>query len=326
MSKLRSSGVHFAQGLLMGGADIIPGVSGGTMALIVGIYERLIDAVSNLFSVVLALIKGDLAGARQHARAVEWRLIVPLGLGIVTAILVASTFIPYLLETYPHQMRGLFLGLVAASIAVPWLRIRRFTVQVYVIAVVAALLAFYVVGLPVLEAEADPALPRVFGSAMVAICAMILPGVSGAFLLEVLGIYRPTTEALHGAMTLDGGAILYVLVFIAGAALGLGLFSKVLDWLLHQFHDRTMAALIGLMAGSLRALWPWQNWETAGRDLHWPGAGDPVLSVLLLMLLGFAFVAALTWYGQRRLKATPVPEPESLSEAPPPISSDAPAP
>jgi putative membrane protein len=92
-----------------------------------------------------------------------------------------------------------------------------------------------------------------------------------------------------------------VVVFILGATMGLGLFSKALDWLLDHYHDATMAALVGLMAGSLRALWPWQPWDSPDRVLLWPQPGDPVVSVLLLTAAGFAFVAALTWWGSRRI-------------------------
>ena len=285
----------------MGGADIIPGVSGGTMALIVGVYERLIDSLSSGFSLIVALIRLRGGEAARHAREVEWWLVLPLLAGVVTAIGVASFFLPHLIETYPHQMRGLFLGLVAASIAVPWLRIGRMTRRLLLIALAGALAAFFVVGLPLLEAESQPGLVRVFASASVAICAMILPGVSGAFLLEVLGIYEPTIESLRAAIGLELHAMGYVVVFVLGAMVGLGVFSKVLDWLLDHYHDWTMAALVGLMAGSLRALWPWQPWEADRRELLWPHAGDPVGSVLLLMAAGFLFVALLTWWGSRRI-------------------------
>lgn len=285
----------------MGGADIIPGVSGGTMALIVGVYERLIDSLSSGFSLLVALVRLRPDEAREHARAVDWWLVVPLLAGIVTAIGIASFFLPHLMETYPHRMRGLFLGLVAASIAVPWLRIGRMTGRLLLLAAAGAAVAFVLVGLPLLGAVTDPGLLRIFGSASVAICAMILPGVSGAFLLEVLGIYEPTVEALRSAIGLDPGAIGYVAIFIAGAIIGLGLFSKVLDWLLDHYHDATMAALVGLMAGSLRALWPWQPWESHERVLLWPQPGDPVVSVLLLTAAGFGFVALLTWWGARRI-------------------------
>ncbi len=293
--------LHFAQGLLMGGADIIPGVSGGTMALIVGVYERLIDSLSSGFSMLLALVRLRKAEARKHAGDVEWWLVIPLLAGIVTAIGAASFFIPGLLDTYPHEMRGLFLGLVAASIAVPWLRIGRMTWQLLLLALVGAVVAFFLVGLPMLGAEPQPRLLRVFASASIAICAMILPGVSGAFLLEVMGIYEPTIDALRAAIGLDLGAFVYVAVFGLGAVVGLGAFSKILDWLLEHHHDPTMAALVGLMAGSLRALWPWQPLDSHERVLLWPQSGDPVTSVLLLVTAGFLFVALLTYWGARRI-------------------------
>ncbi len=289
---LRAALTHFARGLLMGGADVIPGVSGGTMALIVGIYERLIDSISEGFGAVLALLRLDLDAVREHLRAVEWILVLPLGLGIAGAILVASTFMPYLLETYPAQMRGLFFGLIAGSLAIPWLRIGRMTGRLLLIALGAAVAAFFLVGLPTAGAF-EPHLLQVFGAASVAICAMILPGISGAFLLLVMGLYEPTLRALNR------GDAAYVLTFIAGAALGLGLFSKVLHWLLDRYHDATMAALVGLMAGSLRALWPWQ---TEGREMMLPEAGDPLASVLVLAALGLVFILALTWLSARRIE------------------------
>lgn len=301
---LRDGLDYFARGALMGAADIIPGVSGGTIALIVGVYERLIDAISHLSTLGLRLVRFDLKGARQARAAVDWKLILPLAAGIATAIVTASQFLPFLLDTYPHQMRGLFFGLVAASIVVPWLRIGRFTLRLFLVALAAAALAFFFVGLPMMATSTQPSLPRVFASASVAICAMILPGISGAFLLEVLGIYAATTEALKNA------EVVYVLVFCAGAAIGLGFFSKVLDWLLERHHDLTMAALIGLMAGSLRALWPWQPWEIQRRTLLWPSAGDPVMSVVLLAGLGFVAVSLLVWWGAR---ARRVHDPSSIA-------------
>lgn len=294
-----SPAVHFAQGLLMGGADVIPGVSGGTMALIVGIYERLLHAVSAVFSAVAAVPRGDLAGARRSFAEVEWRFILPLGAGILTAIVAGSRVILPLMERYPEEARGLFFGLVAASVAIPWMRIQRPRALEYALVPVAAILAFVLVGLPPTEVR-DPSMPRVFVSASVAICAMILPGVSGSFLLAVLGMYTVTLAALRDF------DLVYIIVFAGGAAVGLGVFSKLLSWLLERRHDVTMAALVGLMAGSLRALWPWQEDD---RTLHLPGAGDPVASVVVLLAAGFVFVTVLTWWGRRRLEEAVHPEP-----------------
>ena len=288
--------LHLAQGLLMGGADVIPGVSGGTMALIVGIYERLLRNVSAVFHAIVSPVRGG-AAVRQAFSRVEWGFLLSLGLGIVTAIGVGSKVIPGLLERYPEEARALFLGLVAASVAIPWIRMHERGVREYVMVPVAAVLAFVLVGLPPAEVS-DPSLVRVFFSAAVAICAMILPGVSGAFLLAVLGMYTPT---LHALSSMD---VAYVLTFCAGAAVGLGAFSRLLSWLLEHQHDLTMAALVGLMAGSLRALWPWQD---ADRALRLPGAGEPLGWALGLALAGFVFVTLLTWWGHRRIEAPATP-------------------
>lgn len=296
---------RYAQGLLMGGADIIPGVSGGTMALIVGIYKDLIGAIGDAFGAVLALLRGRFREAADRFRALDWGLLLPLVAGIVTAIVIGSLFVPELLERYPVQCRALFFGLVAASLVIPWRERHGHRAWHYAVAAAAAVVAFLLTGLPRSGDAADPSLFRVAGSAAVAINAMILPGVSGAFLLEVLGLYKPTLVALR---SLD---LPYVATFIAGAGLGLGFSAKGLSYLLDRHHDATMAVLVGLLGGSLRALWPWVGRVThVGSDGVAEAVPDP--SVLLapgpewplalaLALVGFAAVTALTWVGRRRL-------------------------
>lgn len=288
MSSVTNFVRYVLYGLLMGGADIIPGVSGGTMALVVGVYERLVGALSTAVSFGLAVIRFDGETAASRWTDIPWALILPLGAGIGLAIAVGARFIPDLMAQYPAQMRGLFFGLVGASLLIPALRIESLTWGHLVLGGACAVVAFLLTGLPVLEV-ANPSLLRVFLSAAVAICAMILPGVSGAFLLEVMGIYTPTLEALNA---LNGS---YVLAFAVGAAVGLGAFAKLLDWLLTHRHDATMVALVGLIAGALRALWPYVGPE---RAMHLPGSTDPVLSVVLLALLGFGLVCGLLWWQQ----------------------------
>lgn len=283
-------------GLLMGGADIIPGVSGGTMALIVGIYERLVGAISSAVSLGLAGLRFDGDGLRAHWAAIPWSLVLPLAAGIGLAIVVGAHVIPSLMTTYPEQMRGLFLGLVGASLLIPALRMRRVTPLHGIIGLGTAALAFYLTGLPIFETS-SPSVLRIFLSAAVAICAMILPGVSGAFLLEALGMYTPTLTALK---TLDGP---FVLTFVVGAAVGLGSFAKLLDWLLTHRHDATMAALLGLIAGALRSLWPYVG---PHRTLQLPTADDPIGSVVGLCLMGFGAVLLLLWW-ERRTSTEPVP-------------------
>lgn len=274
-------GRHVVDGLIMGAADAVPGVSGGTMALILGVYVELLAAISSGFQMLIALARLDVETARARFHEIRWSFILPLIGGIATSIAIASIFVPGLLETYPVESRALFLGLVAASIAVPWRNIPSPGYDAVATAVVFAVPAFFLSGLPA-NRITEPALWMAFAGAAVAICAMILPGVSGSFLLLVLGLYEPTLQAVRD---LD---LAYIGVFALGAVIGLGSFATVLRRLLANRHDRTMAALVGLMAGSLRALWPWQS-ET--REMLAPD--DTALTALVLFGLGFAAVTAL---------------------------------
>ncbi len=168
----------------------------------------------------------------------------------------------------------------------------------YAVAAGAALLAFLLVGLPPREVL-DPPLSAVFFAAAIAICAMILPGVSGSFLLYVMGLYGATLSALNGR------DIAYIAVFTAGAVIGLGSFSRVIDHLLRHRHDVTMAALVGLMGGSLRALWPWQADD---RSLLAPPGDGRIFTALALAGLGFILVTLLVYFGnvaERRSEPAP---------------------
>lgn len=266
-----------AYGALMGSADVIPGVSGGTVALILGIYERFVQALR------------DVSALRW--RDADWRFLLTLGSGILAALAVGTVVLPPLLETYPVFTSALFFGLIAASLRVPWQRIGDRRAVHALVAAVATVGAFWLVGLPAVNAP-DPTLLRVALSAAVAICAMVLPGVSGAFLLVVLGMYAPTLEA---ARNLDIG---YLAAFAAGMAAGLSVFARALGWLLERYHDLTMAALLGLMLGSLRRLWPWGGAE--GRLDPPTGDGVEVLVVVALVAAGALAVHVLLSVGARR--------------------------
>lgn len=247
----------------MGVFDIVPGISGDTVALIVGIYARLVASIRNAAAAAVLLLRGDVVGMRARFRQVAWGLVLPLGVGILTALIVGALVIEQLLEAYPAASRALFFGLIAASVPLPWRRMSQPDGHALGIAAVFAVLAFLVTAVPPLTVE-DPALILVFLVASVAICAMILPGLSGAFLLLIFGMYTPTMAAISDRN------LLYIAVFGAGAVLGLGLFSQLLEWLLQTRRNATMAALVGLMVGSLRVLWPWQ---TEDRDfLAHPGS------------------------------------------------------
>ena len=278
---------HYVYGLLMGSADVVPGVSGGTMALIVGIYTRLIESIGRAVAAVPLAVRGRPREAVRSVISVEWTLVLPLGAGIVTAIAIASAFIPQLLEDHPVPMRALFFGLIAGSLTLPWRRIREHSIRTFALLVVAAIAAFVFSGLPD-TVISDPSRLQVFGAAALAICAMILPGISGSFLLLILGMYEPTLDAVHER------DVVYLAVFLAGAVVGISVFATLLRWLLEHAHDLTMAALVGLMIGSLRALWPFLEED---RSLRMPVDGDPVLLAVVLGLGGLIFVLGLTRLG-----------------------------
>lgn len=240
------------RGFAMGAADIVPGVSGGTIALILGIYERLIESVRNGARALGQLARGNPKGFVERFLAIEWTFIVPLLAGIGAALVVLSSIIHDLLEDEPEAMAGLFFGLVVASIIVAWQLLERRDLFRMLVLAAVAIAAFFLLGLQS-GAIADPS-PLIFlVSGAVAICAMILPGVSGSFLLLMLGMYG----AFVGAI--DGRELTNLIAFGLGAILGLAVFSTALGWVLDNHRDTLLAALIGLMAGSLRVLWPWPN-------------------------------------------------------------------
>ena len=288
--------LHFIRGFAMGSADIVPGVSGGTIALVLGIYERFIGSVRAGSKALTLLVRGDVAGFRQWMLAVEWTFILPLVAGIGVAFLTLARVIRDLLHDEPELMSAVFLGLVAGSVVIAWRLIRTPLLLHAGLIVVVGLGTFLALGLAHGTSEesvgqmAEPALWAFFGAGAIAICAMILPGVSGSFLLVVMGMYGPALTALTEL------EILNLLAFGAGAVVGLALFSQVLHLALQRYHDLVMAVLIGLMAGSVRVLWPWP----AGVESTAIGApeGDWVIAVGLAGV-AFVIVVVVGAYAQR---------------------------
>lgn len=240
------------RGFCMGLADIVPGVSGGTIALIFGIYARLIANVRQGAKALGALVKLDFTGFKERFAAVEWTFIIPLVAGVGIAFVGLATLIEGLLEDYPEEMAGLFLGLVMASVVIAAQQVKGWTPTIYGIAIGVAIAAFILLGFQNGAAN-DPALWAFLGAGAIAICAMILPGISGSFLLLMMGMYVAFLDAIHDR------AILEIGVFLLGATIGLALFSTLLNRLLEDHHDPLLAALTGLMVGSIRVLWPWPN-------------------------------------------------------------------
>lgn len=241
-----------ARGFAMGAADIVPGVSGGTIALILGIYERLLASVRTGARSLGRLVRGDVAGFFEQFKAIEWTFIGPLLAGIGGAFVVLASVIDRLLVDEPEAMAGLFFGLVVASILVAWQMLNnRDSTRMLVLGAVA-IAAFFILGLQSGSvSDASPIL--FFFTGAIAICAMILPGISGSFLMLMLGMYAAFVGAVHDR------EITNLLLFVIGALVGLAAFSTLLSWVLEHHRDTMLAALIGLMGGSLRVLWPWPN-------------------------------------------------------------------
>ncbi|MFM8856957.1 MAG: DUF368 domain-containing protein [Actinomycetota bacterium] len=281
--------LQLVRGFLMGTADIIPGVSGGTVALLLGIYERLILNIRNVAAGLGHVVKLDFAGARDRVRSVEWIWLVTLLLGILAAVASLSAVLETLLDEQPVRMAGLFFGLILGSVIVAWRLVKRTSIEVVAIGLVTAIVFFLFLGLRT-DTSSDAAeivtkpLWQFFVVGMIAICAMILPGISGSFLLVMMGMY---SEVLGAVNDRD---ILVLLVFVSGCGIGLAIFSTFLEWMLEHHHDRVMASMIGLMLGSLRVLWPWPG-GTATTTMSLP-RGD-VLIPVLLGLGGFVLVIGI---------------------------------
>ncbi|PIQ63670.1 MAG: DUF368 domain-containing protein [Bacteroidetes bacterium CG12_big_fil_rev_8_21_14_0_65_60_17] len=281
---------HVLEGIAIGAANVIPGVSGGTMALLFGIYDRLIGVLGDLFRAGLDLVRLDTGSFRERLTSIPWGFVSAIGAGVLIAPVAGAQLIPDALDRWPELSRSLFFGLILGSLPIPLLRIadRRSMLLAWVVA--GAILAWYLVGLQPLELE-NPSLVAYFLAGAVAICAMILPGVSGAFLLLVLGMYKPLFEAIEATN------LPVIAVFGLGAGLGLGSFAILLKWLLARYHDATMSLLVGLMAGSLRSLWPWLADEGS---VLFPAWTADIWPVILWGLVGLVIAGGMTVWEIRR--------------------------
>mgnify|MGYP001815607587 CR=1 FL=1 len=280
----------------MGAADIVPGVSGGTNALVIGIYRRLISSIREGSNAIGRLLKGDIDGVKEALRSVEWAFLIPLLVGIGLAVVALAGVIEHQLETNPEAMAGLFMGLVLGSVVVAWGLLEVRDAQRLLVGLLVAVAVFVLLGLQSGSSEdsvrqvSDPALWAYFAAGSVAICAMILPGISGSFILVMLGMYGPVLAAVNDRDLVAVAAV------ALGCVVGLALFSQALHWALENHYNTVMAALIGLMVGSLRVLWPWPE----GVDstlLEAPG--DAAGTTIGLAVLGFVVVVGIDLVSKR---------------------------
>ena len=230
----------------MGSADIVPGVSGGTIALITGIYGHLVEAISNIkFGFIRPLIHGDFKGFWYTLLdEIDFKFFIPLILGIGVAFLTLAKVVTYCMDNHTALTFSFFLGLIIASAVILFRKIDKINIKHVVMAIIGLILTYIFVSLNPIAG--DHSLIILFFSGMIAICAMILPGISGSFLLLLLGQYEYMLNALHHFHFSE------IIVFVVGAIIGILGFSKILNFLLKNYEELTMAFLIGVMLGSLK--------------------------------------------------------------------------
>ncbi len=239
----------FAKGLAMGGADVVPGVSGGTIAFISGIYEELIDSIKSInIDSIKVLLKGNF---KTFWYQINGNFLAVLVAGIAISLISLASLVTYLMEHNPIQLWSFFLGLILISSIVILRQIKRWSVGVVIVGIIGIIASYFLTSMS--SAQTSDSYLMIFLSGAIAICAMILPGISGAFILLILGKYQLVVGALSN---LDFGIIL---VFMAGALFGILMFVRLISWLLHHYHNYTIAILAGFMMGSLNKIWPWKQ-------------------------------------------------------------------
>ena len=292
---LNDAALGFVRGFCIGAADVVPGVSGGTMAFILGIYRRLVEAIRAFDTALVRLL---LAGRFRHAgRHVDLPLIIPLGIGVIAALMFFTRVVPLprLIVSHPELVYGLFFGLIVASIVVLFRSLEGVRPMEWATVCAGAGAGFGIVSLVPVSTPDAPWFVALSGA--LAISAMLLPGLSGAFILLIL---RKYALVLDGIGRLDPGV---VIPFGIGVVAGLLVFSRLLAWLLRDWYRVTLLAVCGLLAGSLRVVWPFQarhfeivrgEHRLISSDPVWPDAADDAtLGAFALMAAGFALVAVI---------------------------------
>lgn len=305
-NKQRLLGVY-CRGIGMGAADIVPGVSGGTVAFITGIYEELLDSIQsvNLNALSLLFKQGPLA-AWQH---INGNFLLVLMLGVLTSVLSLARGISYLLDHHPLLVWSFFFGLILAS-SIHMIKQIRLWRAATVAAIVIGAMAAYAIS-EIKPSELSPDLLIFFGAGAIAICAMILPGISGSFILVLMGMYGHVLTAVKDLQ------LITIAVFATGCGVGLFSFSHLLAWLFKRFHDLTLSLLTGFLMGSLSLVWPWKHTLSYYHNRHGeqlaleqqnviPAAyqslteADPqTLFCISLMLFGVFLVFLLEKFGQK---------------------------
>lgn len=291
--------ILYIKGFLMGIADLIPGVSGGTIAFITGIYDTLLDAAASIDKTFIKhVLKFEIKAAIAH---LHFRFIIPLVLGMFTAMITLARVMHYLINEQPIPTWALFFGLIGASIIVIWNKLDdHFSPINLLIISIGAIFAYMMVSL--IPVDTPDAFWFIYLCGIIGITAMILPGLSGSFLLLILGKYEYITGALKNPFA--EGAPLILIVFLMGTATGLLSFSKILNFFMKNYRVKTMAFLTGILIGSMKKVWPWKEVLESKivrgktkiiREMNIMPTefNNEVVVAIALMLIGFIFVLVL---------------------------------
>ena len=286
------------KGMAMGAADVVPGVSGGTIAFISGIYEELLGSISNINFGLIKTLKKE--GIKAVWKQVNGSFLAALFIGIFISIISLAKAIKYLLENEPILLWSFFFGLVLASVIYIAKQITKWNFISVLILILGAFLAYYITTLnPLVSENSSPLF--IFIAGAIAICAMILPGISGSFILVLLGAYKPVLDALNNR------DFKTILIFMVGAIAGLLTFSKILKWLFANYKNYTLAVLTGFIIGSLNKIWPWKEtltWRTNSHGVEVPFNqqsvtpfsfdGDAQLTMaIVLAIIGFLLILGM---------------------------------
>ncbi|MBT7704890.1 MAG: DUF368 domain-containing protein [Polaribacter sp.] len=299
--KLQDYFVIGLKGMAMGAADVVPGVSGGTIAFISGIYEELLSTISNVNLSLLKTLKTS--GIKAAWKQLNGSFLVALFLGVFVSIVSLAKVIKHLLESQPILLWSFFFGLVLASIIYIAKQITDWNFEAFLILIIGAVLAYFITTLNPLVSENSSSL-FVFLAGAIAICAMILPGISGSFILVLLGAYKPVLEAINNR------DFKTILVFMAGAIVGLLAFSRVLKWLFKNHKNLTLALLTGFIIGSLNKIWPWKEtltWRINSRGVEVPFNQQSISPFSfdedpqLIMAIAFAVLGFVLILGMEKL-------------------------
>ncbi len=257
-------------GFCMGAADLVPGVSGGTVAFVCGIYDRLINGIKQFDAKLLRLV---LSGRFREAwEQVPVVFLLTLGLGLLTAIFSLSKLLAKLFQTHPVELWAFFFGLILGSIALLTVETWRWRAKDGIAFLLAAAGTYWLVGLEAIQTPATP--PYLFIAGFIAISAMILPGISGSYLLVIMGKYQQVLDAVNSR------DVVSLAIFVSGIVVGVLSFVRIVSWLLRKWRQTTLVALTGIMAGALRTVWPWKQVLTTRINSH--GETVPVTSSNIL--------------------------------------------